>query len=71
VLSLHISLSINIYFPFCRTDSVRILIVCVCVCVVDCSRVRSYIMWKSKRYNAMAVASKSRNDRSGRGMCLW
>jgi hypothetical protein len=41
---------INIYFIFCRTNSVRDLIFCLILYVVNYGRVGKYNMRKSKRY---------------------
>jgi hypothetical protein len=41
---------INIYFLFCRTNSVRDLIFCLILYMVNYGRVGKYIMRKSKRY---------------------
>jgi hypothetical protein len=41
---------INIYFLFCRTNSVRDLIFCLIAYVVNHGRVGKYTMRKSKRY---------------------
>jgi hypothetical protein len=46
-----ISLVINIYFLFCRTNSVRDLIFCLILYMVNYARVGKCIMRKSKRYD--------------------
>jgi hypothetical protein len=51
----HISLVINIYFPVCRTNSVRGLI----MCMVNYGRVGKYIMRKSKRYPLLMRGEKA------------
>jgi hypothetical protein len=50
ISSLHISLVINIYFLFCRTNSVRDLIFCLILYIFNYGRVGKCIMRKSKRY---------------------